>query len=101
MDCAHTGHRLPYHSSHSGVSPIHLWRRLLPSIFQLGASCLTGFALFLVLVPVQERIMSFQHKQREKANVWTDGRANLILEVLGGMRIVKYFSYELPFLKRV
>ena len=58
------------------------------------------FALFLVLLPIQERLMSFQHKRRQKANIYTDGRANLILEVLGGMRIVKYFSYEVPFLKR-
>lgn len=44
--------------------------------------------------------MTFQHKRRERANIWTDARANLILEVLGAMRVVKYFSYELPFLKR-
>ena len=44
--------------------------------------------------------MMYQHKKRQNANKWTDGRANLILEVLGGMRVVKYFSYELPFLKR-
>ena len=44
--------------------------------------------------------MTFQHRRRRKANVWTDARANLILEVLGGMRIVKYFSYEIPFVKR-
>lgn len=50
---------------------------------------------------------------------WTDQRAKLILEILGmyrenfpvfrilfnrvtlgAMRVVKYFSYELPFLKR-
>ena len=44
--------------------------------------------------------MTFQHKRRQKANIWTDARANLILEVLGAMRVVKYFSYELPFMKR-
>ena len=44
--------------------------------------------------------MTFQHKRRQRANIWTDGRANLILEVLGGMRVVKYFCYEIPFLKR-
>lgn len=52
------------------------------------------------MIPIQERLMTFQHKRRERANIWTDARANLILEVLGAMRVVKYFSYELPFLKR-
>ena len=31
---------------------------------------------------------------------WTDERAKVILEVLGAMRVVKYFSYEIPFLNR-
>ena len=52
------------------------------------------------MLPIQERLMTFQHKRRQKANIWTDARANLILEVLGAMRVVKYFSYELPFMKR-
>lgn len=70
------------------------------------------------MVPLQERVMSFQFQIRKKANVWTDQRAKIILEVLGmhvnltgavfyscedllgAMRVVKYFSYEVPFLKR-
>lgn len=44
--------------------------------------------------------MAFQFQVRKKANVWTDQRAKIILEVLGAMRVVKYFSYEIPFLKR-
>ena len=52
------------------------------------------------MIPLNERLMTYQHKKRQGANKWTEGRANLILEVLGGMRIVKYFSYELPFLDR-
>lgn len=44
--------------------------------------------------------MSVQLKIRKKANKWTDQRAKIILEVLGAMRVVKYFSYEVPFLKR-
>lgn len=52
------------------------------------------------MIPIQERLMSYQHKERQGANKWTEGRASLILEVLSGMRIVKYFSYEQPFLSR-
>lgn len=72
----------------------------LPHASKLGPSALAGFSLFVVMIPVQERLMTFQHKRRQKANIWTDSRANMILEVLGAMRIVKYFSYEIPFLKR-
>jgi ATP-binding cassette, subfamily C (CFTR/MRP), member 1 len=44
--------------------------------------------------------MAIQFQVRKKANVWTDQRAKIILEVLGAMRVVKYFSYEIPFLQR-
>lgn len=63
--------------------------------------------------------MSYQFDIRKKANKWTDARAKIILEVLseyesqifrhlgfigritlGAMRVVKYFSYEVPFLNR-
>ncbi|EJD07137.1 ABC protein [Fomitiporia mediterranea MF3/22] len=83
------------------TAPIQVIVCLIILLVQLGPSALAGFSLFVVMVPIQERLMTFQHTRREKANKWTDGRANLILEVLGGMRIVKYFSYETPFLKRI
>lgn len=33
--------------------------------------------------------------------IWTDKRAKVLLEVMGGMRVVKYFGYEEPFLKKI
>ncbi|OCB92268.1 ABC protein [Sanghuangporus baumii] len=83
------------------TAPIQVTVCLIILLVQLGPSALAGFSLFIFMVPVQERLMTFQHKRRQRANIWTDGRANLILEVLGGMRVVKYFSYEIPFLKRI
>ncbi|PCH42435.1 nucleoside triphosphate hydrolase protein [Wolfiporia cocos MD-104 SS10] len=68
---------------------------------ELGASALAGFSLFLLIIPVQERVMSIQFKVGKKTLRWTDQRSKLILEVLGAMRVVKYFSYEAPFLKRL
>ena len=61
--------------------------------------------------------MSIQFKMRKKSMKWTDQRARLLIEVLGmnrrliglsvmsefmqgAMRIVKYFSYEIPFSQR-
>lgn len=51
------------------------------------------------MIPLQQRVMAVQFKIRRKSNIWTDQRAKTILEVLGAMRVVKYFSYEVPFLK--
>ncbi|KAF9221251.1 P-loop containing nucleoside triphosphate hydrolase protein [Gyrodon lividus] len=54
----------------------------------LGPSALAGFALFVLIIPIQERAMTLQHRI-------------LLLEVLSAMRVVKYFSYELPFLQKI
>ena len=51
------------------------------------------------MIPLQQKVMSLQFNLRRKTNIWTDSRAKTLLEVLGAMRVVKYFSYEVPFLK--
>jgi hypothetical protein len=33
--------------------------------------------------------------------IWTDLRAKLLQELLGAMRIIKYFCYEIPYLNRI
>jgi ABC-type multidrug transport system fused ATPase/permease subunit len=33
--------------------------------------------------------------------VWTDKRAKLLQELLGGMKIIKFFAWEVPFLARI
>ncbi len=32
---------------------------------------------------------------------WTDKRAKLLQELLGGMKVVKFFAWETPFAKRI
>ena len=32
---------------------------------------------------------------------WTDKRAKLLQELLGGMKVIKFFAWELPFLERI
>ncbi|KAL6299258.1 P-loop containing nucleoside triphosphate hydrolase protein [Sparassis latifolia] len=83
------------------TAPIQVMVCLIILLVELGPSALAGFSLFLLLVPIQERVMSYQFNVGKRTLLWTDKRAKVILEVLGAMRVVKYFSYELPFLKRI
>ncbi|KAI0091325.1 ABC protein [Irpex rosettiformis] len=83
------------------TAPIQVTICLIILLVQLGPSALAGFSLFILLIPLQERLMSVQLRIRKQANRWTDQRAKIILEVLGAMRVVKYFSYEVPFLERI
>ncbi|KAF9234112.1 ABC protein [Melanogaster broomeanus] len=83
------------------TAPIQVIICLIILIVQLGPSALAGFALFVLVIPIQERVMSFQHRHRLHSMVWTDQRANVLLEVLSTMRVVKYFSYESSFLQKI
>ncbi|KAK0495417.1 ABC protein [Armillaria luteobubalina] len=87
---------------HAGwTAPIQTMVCLTILIVQLGPSVLAGFLLFILVAPVQERLMAHRFSIRSKSMKFTDERANTFLEVLGAMRIVKYFTYEKPLLDRI
>ncbi|KAF8582394.1 ABC protein [Ramaria rubella] len=83
------------------TAPIQVTICLIILLVQLGPSALAGFFLFVVMTPIQERAMAHQFKIRQRSMHWTDRRANLVQELLGGMRVVKWFTYEKPFLERI
>jgi ABC-type bacteriocin/lantibiotic exporter with double-glycine peptidase domain len=70
-------------------------------IANLGPSALAGFSVFVVLTPIQGRIMKTLFKTRRKTMEWTDKRAKLLQELLGGMKLIKFFAWENPFLRRI
>lgn len=51
--------------------------------------------------PLQAMAMKSMFAFRKKAMVWTDKRAKLIQELLGGMRVIKFFSWEQPYLAKL
>ncbi|KAH7884664.1 ABC protein [Phlebopus sp. FC_14] len=83
------------------TAPIQVTVCLIILLVELGPSALAGFSLFILIIPIQERMMTLQHRIRLSSMVWTDQRAKVLLEVLSGMRVVKYFSYEVPFLQKI
>ncbi|KAG1750701.1 ABC protein [Suillus lakei] len=74
---------------------------LIILLTELGPSVLAGCSLFVFVFPLQGRLMMLQHRMRVGSMKWTDQRAKVLLEVLGGIRVVKYFAYEVPLLKRI
>lgn len=70
-------------------------------VLQIGPSALVGISLFLLLTPVQTRIMGMQFQVRKRSMRFTDGRSRLLQELLGSFAIVKYFTLERPFLERI
>ncbi|KAK6906876.1 hypothetical protein I203_100863 [Kwoniella mangroviensis CBS 8507] len=82
-------------------SPIQLIITLILLIIQIGPSALVGFSLFVVLAPLQTWFMKLSFKVRKKSMRWTDSRSRLLRELLSSMEIIKVFTYEIPFLKRL
>ncbi|BEI91781.1 uncharacterized protein CcaverHIS019_0406010 [Cutaneotrichosporon cavernicola] len=70
-------------------------------IVELGYSAVPGIMFLLIMTPGQAIIMKKLFEVRKKSMVWTDKRAKLLQEILGGMRLVKFFAWEKPFLERL
>jgi hypothetical protein len=75
-------------------SPICLLICLAILIANLGPSALAGFAILFVGSPLQTVVMKKLFVIRKKAMIWTDKRAKLLQELLGGMRVIKFFTWE-------
>ncbi|KAL0575903.1 hypothetical protein V5O48_006076 [Marasmius crinis-equi] len=87
---------------HMGWSaPIQMIICLVLLIINLGPSALAGFAFFVLVTPIQTYAMRQMFKLRAKSMAWTDKRAKLLQELLNGMKIIKFFAWEVPFLDRI
>ncbi|WWC71394.1 uncharacterized protein I206_105349 [Kwoniella pini CBS 10737] len=83
------------------TAPIQMIVIIIILLVQIGYSALPGIAFLLIMTPLQVMFMKNLFLIRKKAMRWTDKRAKLLQEMLGGMRIVKYMAWETPFLNKV
>ena len=70
-------------------------------LLNLGPSALAGFICFVFATPIQTFIMKHLFALRAKSMFWTDKRAKLLQEVLAGMKVIKFFAWEVPFLEKI
>jgi ABC-type multidrug transport system fused ATPase/permease subunit len=85
----------------SWTAPIQLVVVIIILCVQLGATALTGVAFLLVMTPLQGLAMKRLLMLRRKTMIWTDQRVKLIQELLGGMRVIKFFAWEVPYLNKI
>ncbi|KAI0360140.1 P-loop containing nucleoside triphosphate hydrolase protein [Trametes cingulata] len=83
------------------TGPVQMIICLVILLVNLGPSALAGYAFFILATPIQTMVMKHFIKLRHKSMTWTDKRAKLLQELLGGMKIIKYFAWEMPYLKRI
>ncbi|PFH53092.1 hypothetical protein AMATHDRAFT_73621 [Amanita thiersii Skay4041] len=82
-------------------APFQMIICLVLLLINLGPSALAGFAFFIVATPPQTFVMRRLFALRRKSMFWTDKRAKLLQELLGGMKVIKFFAWEIPFLQRI
>lgn len=76
------------------ASPIQIIVCLIMLLVYLGPSALAGFAIFVFAMPPLLLVMGTLKKMRIHSVSWTDTRIKLIQEVLGNMKIIKFFAWE-------
>ena len=74
---------------------------LILLLSDLGPSALAGFTIFCLASPFQTYAIKRMFAIRLKSMLWTDKRSKLLQELLGGMKVIKLFAWEIPFLERI
>ncbi|KAF9160636.1 hypothetical protein BGX21_001995 [Mortierella sp. AD011] len=70
-------------------------------IHLMGPSALLGAAMLVLANPIQAWAMSRLAPIRKRASQFTDARIRLTQEVLQGIKVIKFFSWESQFLKKL
>ncbi|ORX52519.1 hypothetical protein BCR36DRAFT_349904 [Piromyces finnis] len=79
-------------------APIQLIAILFLLIRSLGVWSLIGFTVFVAVVPLQGVIMKYLMKFRRQTAIFVDNRVKKTQEVIGSMRVIKFFGWEQSFL---
>jgi len=78
--------------------PLQLIVILILLIRSLGVWSLIGFSFITIIVPFQAVVMKILVNLRKKIVVQSDHRVKKIQEIIGNIRIVKFFAWENRFL---
>ncbi|KAJ3286591.1 hypothetical protein HK104_008964 [Borealophlyctis nickersoniae] len=70
-------------------------------LLQIGPASLAGIGLLLILAPVQMFLLRKLSAIRRTVAPLTDSRVKLTQEVLQGIRVIKFFAWENPFLEKI
>ncbi|XP_041354291.1 ATP-binding cassette sub-family C member 4-like [Gigantopelta aegis] len=79
------------------VGPLQALAVLIILWHELGPTVLAGFAVLLLLIPVQGWMGKLFSKLRQKTAVFTDDRVRIMNEIISAIRVIKMYCWEKPF----
>jgi ATP-binding cassette, subfamily C (CFTR/MRP), member 1 len=68
---------------------------------QVGASCLGGIAVIILVIPVTKKVSKYLGAIQKQLSKIRDRRVKLSSEVIGGMKVIKFQAWEKEFHERV
>ena len=74
-----------------------LWAHPTTRFPQVGAATFVGLGFLVLLAPINIVMFIFVGKFRRTVLASSDKRVKLINEILGGIRIIKFYAWEAPF----
>ncbi|XP_035030028.2 ATP-binding cassette sub-family C member 4 isoform X1 [Hippoglossus stenolepis] len=83
------------------VAPLQAATVVLLLMYTIGPSCLAGMAVFFFLMPVQTMFGRLFSRLRAETAVLTDERIRTMNEVVTGIRVIKMYGWEKPFVALV
>ena len=82
-------------------APTRLLLGLYLLVDGLGVSGVAGFVCVLLLLPIQAYVMKIGVAKYKEVLGKSDVRIKVCNEVLAGMRVIKYYAWEVPFHEKV
>ena len=79
------------------VAPVQIVLALALIYRQVGNATWVGVGFMLFLVPINGVVFSSVSKMRRRVMKYSDARVKMINEILSGIRIIKFYSWEVPF----
>ncbi|GBM74838.1 Multidrug resistance-associated protein 1 [Araneus ventricosus] len=67
----------------------------------LGIACLAGVFVMVLIMPISAKLASTSHKLQKRQMGWKDSRLRQMAEILSGIKVLKLFAWEIPFMKSI
>ena len=83
------------------VAPFQILLALALAYQQVGVTMFIGLGFIVILIPINGFILVALNTIRRKKVEVTDARVKLINEILGGIRVIKYYAWETPFTEKI
>ena len=83
------------------VAPFQIVIALVLIYLQVREATFVGLGYMIILFPLIGGFFSYLGSIRRAKVIVTDRRVKLMNEILGGIRIIKYYAWELPFREKV